>query len=164
MRGDTFCLKDRPTMGAAPRNAHSINRWFAGRRGMTVGKTFVADTIRRNQYAILRARRRLKHRVPRPVPRNLIWGMDLAVKTDAQGRQHVVLPVLDHASRACLCLRQLSDKSTLTVLQHLVSTFRRYGSPQFLGPDNEGIFRSRLLRAALSVFGSTPQPTDPCSS
>ena len=141
--------------------AHCFNRRFAARRGMTVGKTFVADTIRRNQYAILRARRRLKHRVPRPVPRNLIWGMDLAVKTDAQGRQHVVLAVLDHASRACLCLRQLSDKSTLTVLQHLVSTFRRYGSPKFLRTDNEAIFASRRLRLALRFLGITPQRTDP---
>lgn len=141
--------------------AHCFNRRFAVPKRMTVGKTYVADTIRRNQYAILHARRRLKHRVPRPVPRNLIWGMDLAVKTDAQGTQHVVLAVLDHASRACLCLRQLSDKSTLTLLQHLVSTFRRYGTPKFLRTDNEAIFTSRRLRLALRFLGITPQCTDP---
>jgi|SRR5438309_6998245 len=141
--------------------AHCFNRRFAVPKRMTVGKTYVADTVRRNQYAILRARRRLKHRVPRPVPRNLIWGMDLAVKTDVQGTQHVMLAVLDHASRACLCLRQLSDKSMLTLLQHLVSTFRRYGMPKFLRTDNEAIFTSRRLRLALRFLGITPQRTDP---
>jgi len=141
--------------------SHCFNRRFSSRTQMTVGKTFVADTVRRNQYAILRVRRRLKHRVPRPVPRNLIWGMDLAVKTDAQGTQHVVLAVLDHASRACLCLRQLSDKSTLTLLQHLVSTFRRYGTPKYVRTDNEAVFTSRRLRLALRLLGIRPQRTDP---
>ena len=84
--------------------AHGFNRRFAQRRNMTVGKTYVADTLRRQQYAILCVRRTLKHRVPRPIPRNLIWGMDLLTKTDAHGRRHVVLAILDHASRACLCV------------------------------------------------------------
>src|SRR5947208_1404578 len=52
--------------------AHCFNRRFAARRGMTVGKTYVADTIRRQQYAILAARRRLRHARPRVVPRNLV--------------------------------------------------------------------------------------------
>jgi putative transposase len=141
--------------------AHCFNRRFAVPKRMTVGKTYVADTVRRNQYAILQIRRRLKHRVPRPIPRNLIWGMDLAVKTDVQGTQHVMLAVLDHASRACLCLRQLSDKSMLTLLQHLVSTFRRYGTPKFLRTDNKAIFTSRRLRLALRFLGIRPQRTDP---
>ena len=52
--------------------AHGFNRRFAQCRNMTVGKTYVADTLRRQQYAILCVRRTLKHRVPRPIPRNLI--------------------------------------------------------------------------------------------
>jgi len=139
--------------------AHCFNRRFAVPKRMTVGKTYVADTIRRNHYAILHTRRRLKHRVPRPIPRNLIWGMDLAVTTDTQGRQHVVLAVLDHASRACLCLRRLSDKTAPTVLQHLVSIFRRYGMPKFLRTDNEAIFASWYLQLALRVLGIRPQLT-----
>ena len=43
--------------------AHCFNRRFAERRRMTVGKTYVADTLRRQHYAILCVRRRLKHRV-----------------------------------------------------------------------------------------------------
>ena len=62
--------------------AHHFNRRWQSRRHMTVSKTYVADTCRQHQYLILQARRQLKHRVPRPIPRNRIWGCDLLVKTD----------------------------------------------------------------------------------
>jgi transposase InsO family protein len=141
--------------------AYCFNRRFASRKQMTVGKTYVAAMIRRHQYAILAARRRLKHAVPRPVPRNLIWGMDLAVKTDLHGRQHLVLAIVEHASRACLCLQRLTDKCTVTVVQALAKTIRRYGRPRFLRTDNEAVFTSWRLRLVLRVLGIRPQHTDP---
>lgn len=87
---------------------------------MTVSKTYVADTCRKEQYRILQARRKLKHRVPRPMRRNRVWGCDLLVKTDTDGRAHLALAILDHTSRACLRLQRLSDKSSWTLLQELV--------------------------------------------
>jgi transposase InsO family protein len=141
--------------------AHVFNRRCAASRRMTVGKTYVADTIRRHQYAILAARRRLKHAVPRPVPRNLLWGMDLAVKTDLRGRQHLVLAIVEHASRACLCLQRLTDKCTVTVVQSLAESIRQYGRPRFLRTDNEAVFTSWRLRLVLRVLGIRPQHTDP---
>src|SRR5207237_9791027 len=60
--------------------AHSFNRRFAVSRHMTVGKTYVADTIRRQQYAIVVVRRKIKHAVPRWLPRNCTWGLDLPVE------------------------------------------------------------------------------------
>jgi transposase InsO family protein len=141
--------------------AHCFNRRFAVPKRMTVGKTYVADTIRRHQYAILAARRRLKHAMPRPVPRNLIWGMDLAVKTDLRGRQHLVLAIVEHASRACLCLQRLTDKCALTVLQSLTETIRQYGRPGFLRTDNEAVFTSWRVRLVLRVLGIRPQRTAP---
>lgn len=141
--------------------AHCFNRRFASRKQMTVGKTYVADTIRRHHYAILAARRRLKHAVPRPLPRNLIWGMDLAVKTDLRGRQHLVLAIVEHASRACLCLQWLTDKYTLTVLQSLAETIRQYGRPRFLRADNEAVLTSWRLRLVLRLLGIRPQHTAP---
>ena len=39
---------------------------------MTVSKTYVADLCRRHQYLIYEARRKLKHRLPRPIPCNRI--------------------------------------------------------------------------------------------
>lgn len=83
---------------------HHVNRRWTLRRHMTVSKTYGADTCRRHQYLILTARRKLKHRVPRPMPRNRIL-----VKTDTDGHPHLALAILDHASRACLRLQRLSD-------------------------------------------------------
>jgi hypothetical protein len=93
---------------------------------MTVSKTYVADTVRRNQYLIYEAQRTLKHRVPRPIPRNRVWGCDLLVKTDRQGQPHLALAILDHGSRACLRLQRLADKSSWTLLQELVQVVKRY--------------------------------------
>ena len=116
---------------------------------MTVSKTYVADTCRKQQYRILHARRKLKHRVPRPIPCNRIWGCDLLVKTDRQGEPHLALAILDHASRACLRLQRLSDKSSWTLLQELMQAVKRYGRPQLLRTDNEAVLVSRLFRLGL---------------
>ena len=140
--------------------AHHLNRRFAGCRRMTVGKTYVADTLRRHHYLVLEARRKLKHAVPRPLPRNLIWGCDLMVKTDRQGRSHFVLALLDHASRASLRLRRLPDKSAWTLLQHVIQAIKRYGCPRFLRTDNEAVFASWRFRLGLRLLGITPQHTD----
>ena len=141
--------------------AHGFNRRFAQCRNMTVGKTYVADTLRRQQYAILCVRRTLKHRVPRPIPRNLIWGMDLLTKTDADGRQHVIVAIVDHASRACLCVQRVANKSSLTIWGHLITACRHYGCPRFLRTDNEAVFTSRRLRLALWCMGIRLQHSDP---
>lgn len=141
--------------------AHHFNRQFSARRQMTVGKTYVADTLRRHQHLVLEARRKLKHRIPRPLPRNLIWGCDLMVKTDQQGQSHLVLAILDHASRACLRLQRLHNKSALTLLRHLVETCRQYHTPRWLRTDNEAVFTSRRLQLALRLLGITPQPITP---
>jgi len=79
-----------------------IYRRWNSRRQMTVSKTYVADMCRKQQYEILRARRTLKHRIPRPMQRNRVWGCDLLVKTDASGQPHLALAILDHGSRVCL--------------------------------------------------------------
>ena len=140
---------------------HTFNRRFAVRRQMTVGKTYVADTIRRQQYAILCARQKLKHRMPRPIPRNLIWAMDLLTKTDITGHQHVVLAIVDHASRAGLCLQRLTDKSSWTIWRHFSTVCRHYGSPRFLRTDNEAVFTSWALLFALRLLGIRLQHSEP---
>lgn len=71
--------------------AHHFNRRRHGRRQMTVSNTYVAGMCRAHQYLIYEARRHMKHRVPRPMPRNLIWGCDLLTKTDQQGTSHLAL-------------------------------------------------------------------------
>lgn len=128
---------------------------------MTVSKTYVADVCRRHQYLIDEARRKQKHRIPRPVPRNRVWGCDLLVKTDRQGEPHLALAILDHASRACLRLQRLSDKSSVTLLRELSEAVRRYGRPQFLRTDNEAVLVSRWFRFGLWLLGVRHQRIEP---
>jgi transposase InsO family protein len=87
--------------------------------------------------------------------------MDLLTKTDAHGHQHIALAVLDHASRACLCVQRLTDKSSLTIWRHLVTACRQYGCPRFLRADNEAVFTSQCLRLALRLLGIRLQHSDP---
>ena len=143
--------------------AHHFNRQEQSRRQMTVSKTYVADTCRKQQYAILHTRRPLKHRVPRPMRRNRVWGCDLLTKTDQRGTPHLALALVDHASRACLRLQRLSDKSSWRLLQELVQAVKRYGRPQFLRTDNEAVLVSRLFRFGLWLLGIRQQRTEPGS-
>ena len=55
----------------------------------TVGKTFVSDTIRENLEEILRLRRELKHRKPRPLPKNVTWFRELEA-FDRDGQDTVI--------------------------------------------------------------------------
>ena len=74
--------------------AHIFNRRLAAKRKTTVGKTFVAEVIRKHQYDILLASRAIKRAKPRPVPRNLIWGVDLTGSTTLHGKTRFILGVL----------------------------------------------------------------------
>lgn len=49
--------------------AEIFNRHFA-ERDVTVGKTYVAGVLRQSKYDIVLLRRTVKHRIPRPLPRN----------------------------------------------------------------------------------------------
>lgn len=128
---------------------------------MTVGKSYVAGTLKKHRYLILEARRKLKHRIPQSIPRNRVWGCDLLVKTDRQGQPHLALAILDHASRACLRLQRLSDKSSLTLFCELIKAVKRYGRPQFLRTDNEAVLVSRLFRLGLWLLGICHQRIQP---
>ena len=141
--------------------AHLFNRRWRDQRQMTVSKTYVADLCRKHQYRIYEARRKLKHRVPRPIPHNRVWGFDLLTKTDRQGQPHLALAILDHASRACLRLQRLTDKSSLTLFRELIEAVQRYGRPQFLRTDNEAVLVSRLFRVGLWFLGIRQQRIQP---
>ena len=119
---------------------------------MTVGKTYVATVLRRSHSEVLRLRRTLKHRVPRPIPINRTWALDLTGRADLTGRQHLILGLLDHGSRACLRLSALSDKRSVTILRELLAVFPQYGIPGRIRIDNEACFNSRLLKVALRLL------------
>ncbi len=132
--------------------AEVFNRQFAERH-VHVGKSYVATVLRQSAAEIVRLRRELKHRVPRPVPCNRIWAVDLTGKADLGSRQWLILGLIDHGARACLRLQALPDKRSATILRELIAAFRRYGLPQHIRVDNEACFNSLLLKAALRLLG-----------
>jgi putative transposase len=138
-----------------------FNRRFAHSRSMTVGRTFVSEVIRNHRYEIDVERRRIKNARPKPVPRNLVWGLDLTGKTDSRGRLHPVFGLLDHGTRANLCLAALANKSTFTLLGQLFIAIGRYGKPSAVRTDNESVFASRLFRFTLFALGIRHQRIDP---
>jgi hypothetical protein len=93
-----------------------FNQLWEVRRSMTIGKTFVAEVIRDNQEPILRKRRDLKHRKPRLLPRNLIWGLDLTFVNE-----HPILGIVDHGTRACMALRFVERKTSVALLRLLLA-------------------------------------------
>ncbi|MBL1140426.1 MAG: transposase [Proteobacteria bacterium] len=130
--------------------AFAFNRLYAHKRQMTVGRTFVGYTIRNHQYEIQVLRRKLKHRPPKLIPKNLVWAMDLTGKTDVEKIQHSVLGIIEHHSRACLSLKGILNKSTITLLRCLLDCIEQFEQkPKIIRTDNEAIFSSRLFRFGL---------------
>ena len=161
VRDEVIQLKALMPQAGCRTIAHHFNRRWAARRAMTVSKTYVADMCRQHQYLIYEARRKLKHRIPRPIPRNRIWGCDLLTKTDRRGQPHLALAIVDHASRACLRLQQVPDKSSMRLLQELVQAVKQYGRPQYLRTDNESVLTSRWFRWGLWMLGIRHQRIEP---
>jgi len=137
------------------------NRRFAASHKITVGKTFVHQILQRHEYEIQILRRNLKHAQPKIVPRNLIWGIDLTGKTDAQGSLHFLLGILDHGSRALLHLRALHEKTSHVLLACISEVIRAHGKPKIIRTDNEAIFTSKQFRIGLKMLGIRHQRTDP---
>ena len=142
--------------------AHTFNRRFARSRQMTVSKTFVNEIIRKYKYQIQVLRRKIKNRIPKPVPRNLIWGIDISGKTDTQGDLNHILGILEHKSRLSLGLAVLKDKASITILRYLLDAVERYGKPRLLRTDNEPVFTSWLFKLGLWFMGISHQRIDAC--
>jgi transposase InsO family protein len=147
------------------RIADTFNRRFARHAELkhraTVGKSFVAETIRKHQYEIATLRRTIRHRVPPPLPRNLVWAMDLTGKGDSTGDTHLILRLIDRGSRALLNLTALPDKASWTLFGHLFLAIGKFGKPTAIRTDNESVFTSRLFRAVLKLAGIRHQRSDP---
>lgn len=137
------------------------NRRFTVSRKVTVGKTFVHETLRRHDYEIQFLRRKLKHVQPKALPRNPIWGIDLTGKTDAHKHLHALLGILDHGSRALLHMQALHDKTSRTLIACISEVIRTHGKPKIIRTDNEAIFTSQVFRHGLKKLGIRHQRSDP---
>jgi putative transposase len=156
VRDEVLRLKARMPKDGCRVVALAFN-FLHGRRE-TVGKTYVANTLRRHAEEVLRLRRELKHRKPRPLPRNVIWGLDL---TYLPGRRPPILAILDHGTRACLLLAELRTKSAIALVRAVVTAARKYGLPRSIRTDNEANFCSLTFRAALWLLGVRHRRTAP---
>ena len=161
LKGEIIRLKACMPHAGCRSLADVINRRFAASRNVTVGKTYVHQVLQRHAYEIHILRRKLKHAKPKAMPRNRIWGIDLTGKTDAHGKLHHILGILDYGSRALLCLRTLEDKTSHTLLACLDETIAVCGKPRVVYSDNEAIFTSRLFSEGLKRLGIRHQRTTP---
>lgn len=148
-----------PTLGCR-QIASAFNRLHAVENNMTVGKSWVAGTVRTHRYEVMRVRERVRNRQGRPGPINRIWGLDLTGKTDDAGKTHMILGLVDHGSRVNLSLQALKNKSSITILRVLLDVIERCGMPRAIRTDNEAVFTSRLFRFGLRFLGIRHQTTD----
>jgi len=128
------------------------------RKRESVGKTYVADVRRQSRLQIGLVRSRIKNRPRRQGPRGLVYALDI---TFVGPRQTPVLGILDHGTRALLCLGELKTRTTIGVLRTILDVVERFGVPRFVRTDNEKILASPFLTAALEALGIQHQRIDP---
>jgi putative transposase len=139
--------------------ADVFNRLHSHKRAMTVSKSTVYNIIIRHKYEIYMLRKQIKQRKPKSLPKNIIWSMDLTTVTDDKKQQHITFGVVDNGTRACLLLKNIADKSSITLLRNLLNIIDAYGKPTKIRMDNEAVFKSRLFRAGLWILSIKPQFT-----
>ena len=153
VRQEVLRLKALMPHSGCRKIADAFNRRFEEARHMTVGKTYVSNTIRQYYYEIQVLRKQLKNTKPKSVPKNLVWAMDLTGKTTLDGQTRMILGIIEHASRAALTLEALHSKSSWTLVSKLVAAIQCYGKPKMIRTDNEAIFTSRVFKLALWLLG-----------
>ncbi len=119
----------------------------------TVSKSLVAEVVKRNQYALWCLHREIKNKKPTPYAVNAVWAMDLTFQVDAQHQQQTALGIIDHGSRALLCLQTIVNKNSWTLLGQLCLAIGRYGKPKAVRTDNERVFTSGLFKLFFTMAG-----------
>jgi len=140
--------------------ADTFNRIHAPAR---VGKSFVSDTIRNRQYALLNITRELRDQRPAPVRVNHVWGVDLTFVRDHQGTPRPVLGVVDHGSRVCTRLAAVVNKRSWTLIGHLCLAIGQHGKPSAIRTDNELVFKSAAFTTFLKLLGIRHQRIPVCA-
>lgn len=163
VRQEVLRLKALMPEAGCRRIAGTFNRLHWSRRKMTVGKTFVATALKVHGEEIVRLRREIKHRQPRPLARNVLWALDWTWVTGPDGEPTPALGVIDHGTRVCLELELVECRRTVTLLRQLLGLFERFGTPRILRTDNDPVVRSWLFRFVLQIVGVRHQRTEPFS-
>ena len=138
----------------------TFNRLYAQKYGVSVGSSFTCEFLKSHAVQVLRLRRELKARPPRIVPICHTWAMDLTFFTDDVKCTRASLGILDHGSRALLCLQTLVKRNSWTLLGYLCLAIGRYGKPRKLRTDNEAVFNSFVFKSFLHLAGIQKQTTN----
>ena len=140
--------------------ARTFNRLYFERFGVSVGSSFTCDFLKAHAVQVLRLRREFNAKQPRIVPVCHTWAMDMTFFTDAAKVTHANLGIIDHGSRALLCLRTLTIRNSWTILGYLCLVVGRYGRPRKLRTDNEAVFNSFVFKSFLRLAGIQKQTTN----
>jgi transposase InsO family protein len=124
-----------------------------------VGKSFVADCLRKHQYELLQLERAIKNKKPWPTKVNATWAMDLTFHAHERGIQQTVVGIIDHGSRLLLRLKTVVNKSGWKLLGHLCLAIGRYSKPKAIRTDNESVFANHLFKLILTMTGIKHQRT-----
>lgn len=141
--------------------AEAFNRRFADEFGVSISASTVRRILIKRRADVIALRREVRNRVPREVPKNSTWGLDLTTVTDTTKTQRLVLGLVDHGTRACLALSELRDRRTLTILRAIIAAIRQLGFPTRIRVDNDPSLKSALMRAALRLLGVKLQVVEP---
>ena len=135
----------------------TFNRLYAQRFGVSVGSSFTCDLLKSHAVQMLRLRRELRSRSPRIMPINHTWAADLTFFTDDVKVTRASLGIIDHGSRALMCLQTLNKRNSWTLLGYLCLAIGRYGKPRKLRSDNEAVFNSFVFESFLRMAGIQKQ-------
>ena len=137
----------------------TFNRLYAERFGVSVGSSFTCAFLKAHALQVLRLSRKLKSNSPRVVPICHTWALDLTFFTDEAKVTYASLGIVDHGSRALLCLQTLTQRNSWTLLGYLCIAIGRYGKPHKLRSDNEAIFNSFVFKSFVRLMGIEKQTT-----
>ena len=133
--------------------AADFNRIYAHPHKVSGGKTWVGEFIKKHRYDIAQLRKRCKHKVPRAMARNRIWGFDATGKGDEHGSVHAIAGLVDHGSRRALALEPVRDRTATGLLKIIDAAVEVHGRPRTLRTDNEAVFKSPVFEAGLNALG-----------
>ena len=130
-----------------------FNRLYAHRKNITVSKSWVYATWQQHRYDILMERKRIRQRPALNWPRNQIWQADLTQIPDLDGQPQRIFGCVDTGTRACLGLTAIKHKTSLILLQQVLTLCQTYGMPRAIQTDNERCFTSLTFRLGLRWLG-----------
>ncbi|QDQ27306.1 transposase family protein [Chitinimonas arctica] len=125
----------------------NLNRLYA-RQGISVGISTVYGWVKRYSHQALSAKRYTRNRLPKPIPANRCWGLDMTGKGD-----QVILGIIDHGTRLNVALTRLERANTKQIVEQLDGAIAQFGSPDKIITDNASVFRSKAFRQAMTQRG-----------